>query len=224
MEEIEHMNEDIEPRAMISGVQCWCRHDETADVVDLIPNPRNPNKHPDKQVALLAKIIRAQGWRQPITVSNRSGFVVKGHGRLEAAKLLGVERVPVERQEYDSEAAEYADLIADNRIAELAEPDEGMLGELLMDTMFADFDMDLTGFEDLSDVGAFDVGEVEPPALPDGDRGPIQQMTFTLHDEQAEAVRAAIDKAKADGYGESAVNENSNGNAIAHICEVFCNG
>jgi hypothetical protein len=142
-----NVNQEIEPRAILSGTPCWCRHDDAVDVTELVPNPRNPNKHPDKQIALLAKIIRAQGWRQPITVSNRSGFVVKGHGRLEAARLLGAELVPVERQDYATEAAEYADLIADNRIAELAEPDQGMLDDLLGDTMFDGFDMDLTGFD-----------------------------------------------------------------------------
>jgi len=65
-----------------STIPVHCSHTELADVVKLIPNPRNPNKHPDKQIALLAKIIRHQGWRSPVVISNRSGFVVKGHGRL----------------------------------------------------------------------------------------------------------------------------------------------
>lgn len=106
------------------------------------------NKHPDKQIALLAKIIRNQGWRQPITVSKRSGFIVKGHGRFQAAKVLNVELVPVEYQDYETEAAEYADLLADNRIAELAEPDADMIDDLLKDAMFEDFDLELTGFTD----------------------------------------------------------------------------
>jgi hypothetical protein len=46
-------------------------------------------------------------------------------------------------------------------------------------------------------------------------------MTFTVHDEQAEDVQAAIAKAKGMGHGESAVNENSNGNALAFICQSF---
>jgi ParB-like chromosome segregation protein Spo0J len=75
---------------------------------------------------------------------------VKGHGRLHAARLLQVEGIPIEYQDYATEAEEYADLIADNRIAELAEPDEEMLAELLTDDMFADFDLDLTGFDALS--------------------------------------------------------------------------
>ena len=48
-----------------SGIAVHCAHDKLVDVVNLIPNPRNPNKHGDKQVAMLAKIIRHQGWRAP---------------------------------------------------------------------------------------------------------------------------------------------------------------
>jgi ParB-like chromosome segregation protein Spo0J len=80
---------------MISGIEAHCCFDKVVDVVDLVPHPRNPNKHDDKQIALLAKIIRSQGWRNPIVVSERSGFIVAGHGRLEAARVLNVEQVPV---------------------------------------------------------------------------------------------------------------------------------
>jgi len=61
------------------------------DIEKLVGNPSNPNKHPQKQIELPDKIIKAQGWRNPIVVSKRSGFVVKGHGRLAAARLLGLE-------------------------------------------------------------------------------------------------------------------------------------
>jgi len=134
-------------RVDASGVPVWCRHDAIVQIETVTGNPRNPNKHPDKQVALLAKIIRAQGWRAPITVSTRSGYVVRGHGRLEAAKLLQVATVPVERQDYASEAEEYADMIADNRIAELAEPDNAMMKDLLQELDTGALDMDLTGFD-----------------------------------------------------------------------------
>ena len=176
----------IEPRVHASDIPVWCRHDEIKDVTELVPNPRNPNKHPDKQIALLAKIIRAQGWRQPITVSGRSGFVVKGHGRLEAAQLLNVENVPVELQDYSTEAEEYADMIADNRLAELAEPDDDMLGDLLGDPMFDGFDMGLTGFDDeaLGDImgeeggnpGLTDPDDVPEDAPPVCQRGQIWRL------------------------------------------------
>ena len=212
-----------ESRAIASDVDVWCSFDELVDITQMIENPRNPNKHPDKQIALLAKIIKNQGWRMPITVSKRSGFIVKGHGRLAAAKLLQVENVPVDFQDYASEAEEYADLIADNRIAELAEPDTEMIADILSDTMFEDFDMDLTGF-DAEELGSFDVDEVEPPDLNDGDREPFRQITFTVHDSQFEEIEFALKKAKDSGGGESDVNENSNGNALAFLCERFNNG
>ena len=68
------------------------------------------------------------------------------------------------------------------------------------------------------------VDGIEPPELKDGDRAPFQQMTFTLHDEQAEEINAAIAKAKGEGGGQSAVNENSNGNALYFIAQRFNRG
>jgi hypothetical protein len=136
-----------------SGIAVHCAHDEIVDADELVPNPRNPNRHSDEQIRLLAKIIKHQGWRAPITVSNRSGFIVRGHGRLSAAKLLAVECVPIDRQDYASEAEEWADLVADNRLSELNEMDPVSLKELLQELdsgMLAALgaDMELTGYTD----------------------------------------------------------------------------
>ncbi len=125
-----------------------CAYDEMVDIVKVVPNPRNPNTHSDKQIELLAKIIDYQGWRVPITVSKRSGFVVRGHGRLLAAEALGLEKVPVDYQDYENEAEEWADLIADNRIAELSELDDGLLKDLIEELETSEIDLDLTGFNE----------------------------------------------------------------------------
>jgi ParB-like chromosome segregation protein Spo0J len=130
-----------------STIPVHCSHLRLADVVTLIANPRNPNKHSDKQVALLAKVIQHQGWRSPITISKRSGFVVTGHGRLAAALLLQVEVVPIDEQDFATEADEWAHLVADNRIAELADADRTMIAELLSELDAGGLDMDLTGFD-----------------------------------------------------------------------------
>lgn len=122
-----------------------CAYDEMVDVGKLIPNPRNPNKHPKKQIEMLARIIEAQGWRAPITVSNRSGFIVRGHCRLEAALFKEWTDIPVDLQDYVSEAEEWADLIADNKIAEFAEMDEDILMALLRE--FDPSMLDLTGID-----------------------------------------------------------------------------
>jgi hypothetical protein len=127
-----------------------CAHTTLADPATLRPNPANPNRHSAHQIQLLAAIIQEQGWRAPITVSKRSGLVVRGHGRLEAAILIGCERVPVDEQAYDSDAAEMADLLADNRLAELAEIDEGDLRSIIerIRESDPDFDVELTGFSE----------------------------------------------------------------------------
>lgn len=154
-------------KPLASQIPVHCAFDALADVVSLTPNPRNTNKHPDKQVALLAKVIRHQGWRAPIVVSKRSGFVVAGHGRLQAAALLQVEKVPVNFQDFATEADEHAHMIADNRIAELAETDEATLAGLLSEMRSQDVDLDLTGYqgEDVNELLAKLTVE-EPPAEP----------------------------------------------------------
>lgn len=126
-------------------VKIHCTYSDLMDVEKVIPNPKNPNKHSDKQIKMLAAIIKGHGWRAPITVSRRSGFVVRGHGRLMAAKLLGMEQVPVDLQEYDSEASEWADMIADNRIAELSEIDQDELRDLVLE-LESEIDAALLGF------------------------------------------------------------------------------
>jgi len=127
-----------------------CTFTELVDIDLLVPNPQNANKHPENQITLLAKIMKHQGWRRPIVVSKRSGFIVAGHGRLMAAKLNGWTQAPVDRQDYATEADEYADMIADNKIAELAETDNLMIVDSIKDLKLQDFDFELLGFTDLS--------------------------------------------------------------------------
>lgn len=128
-------------------IKVHCAHSDIVSIKDLKPNPKNPNTHPQGQIEILAKVIREQGWRQPIKVSNQSGYIVSGHGRYEAAIFMGADFVPVDYQDYASEAEELADLLADNRIAELAEMDEKLLAALMADIDIAGLDTDLTGYD-----------------------------------------------------------------------------
>lgn len=137
---------EAEPKAWADGVPVFCAHDAIVDVTKLVPNPKNPNQHPDNQIQLLGRIIRQAGWRQPITVSKRSGFIVKCHGRLAAALLEGMKEAPVDYQNYTTEAEEYADLVADNRIAELAETDNKLLADIFAEIDTGEIPMELTGY------------------------------------------------------------------------------
>jgi len=91
---------------------------------------------------------------------------------------------------------------------------------------FENFTFGLDGFEDIRlvndefDIGMFFIEGINAPELDDGDRTPFRQMTFTLHDSQFEIVEQAIKKAKAEGC-DTSINDNSNGNALTKIAEVF---
>lgn len=170
------MNQTAKPKAWAGDIPVYCAHDEIVKIENVQPNPKNPNQHPPEQIKLLGMIIERQGWRAPITVSTRSGCIVKGHGRLLAAKAIEATDVPIDYQNYESDEQELADLIADNRLAELAQIDNEMLVELFAEIKLdPDFDITLTGFTEdeylelLQDIGEnellMDIAEDEVPEL-----------------------------------------------------------
>lgn len=130
------------------GTPVFCSYDEVVKIDQLQPNPGNPNTHGSKQIAMLGDIIMAAGWRAPITVSKRSGLITKGHGRRMAAIHKHLSYAPVEYQEYASEAEEHADLIADNRIAELSDLSMEKLMDMIQEIDTGELPIELTGFTD----------------------------------------------------------------------------
>lgn len=116
-------------------------------IKDLKPRPNNRNKHPKEQIERLAKIIEYQGFRRPVVVSLRSGYVVCGHGRIEAAKKLKFKTVPVIYQNYESEEQEYADHVADNSLQYWAELDLSGINSDMLD-LGPELDLDMLGIKD----------------------------------------------------------------------------
>jgi ParB-like chromosome segregation protein Spo0J len=186
----------------------------------LTPYARNSRTHSDEQVAQLAASIREWGWTTPVLV-DEDGGIIAGHGRVLAARQLGMVEVPVVVARGWSDAKRRAYVIADNKLAENAGWNSELLALELGELGELGFDLDLTGFDEgeLSKITP-DVSEIGLPELASGDRQPFQQMTFTLHDAQAEQVKRAIDAAKEMGAFDGP-NENSNGNALARVCETF---
>lgn len=170
--------QNVKAKALANGVEVWCAFDELAPIETLKSNPKNPNKHPDSQIELLAKNIKYLGWRHPITVSKRSGFIVAGHGRLMAAQKLGLQIVPVDYQDFNSDADEMATLVADNRLAELSETSEDELKKILSE-LDGEIDIDLTGFSEtdaeqlLRDI---DGGEVLDEDVPEPSENPVSKF------------------------------------------------
>lgn len=124
-----------------------CSYTDLKDPLHLVPHPKNPNKHDKEQIDLLARLISFYGFRHPIIVSNRTGFIVAGHGRLEAAKKLGLKEVPVDYQDFTDDAQEYGFLVADNAIAGWSELDLAKINVDFVD-LGPDFDVDMLGIKD----------------------------------------------------------------------------
>jgi DNA modification methylase len=112
---------------------------------DLIPYARNPRTHSDAQVAQIAASIREFGWTNPVLVDGENG-IIAGHGRVMAARKLGLERVPVIELAHMSEAQKRAYVLADNQLALNAGWDDELLRLELADLSEVGFDLGLIGF------------------------------------------------------------------------------
>jgi len=113
----------------------------------LVPYARNARTHSDAQVAEIAGSIRAFGFTNPVLIAE-DGTLIAGHGRVLAARKLGMDQVPTIVLSGLSETQRRALVLADNRIAMNAGWDEELLGLELSDLQEAGFDLGLTGFGD----------------------------------------------------------------------------
>lgn len=111
----------------------------------LIPYARNAKQHSDAQVAQIAASIREFGWGAPILVDGRNN-VIAGHGRLLAARKLGLSEVPVVPLIHLTDTQRKALILADNKIGENATWDDELLALELAELQEAGFDLELTGF------------------------------------------------------------------------------
>ena len=119
---------------------------ETRQVADLIPYAANSRTHSDAQVAQIAASIKEFGWTNPILIDG-DNTIIAGHGRLLAARKLGMESVPAIVLDHLSKAQQRALVIADNKLTLNAGWDTDMLEAELKLLMEDDFDLLLTGFD-----------------------------------------------------------------------------
>ena len=120
---------------------------EQRSVSELIPYAANSRTHSDAQVAQIAASIKEFGWTNPILVSGDNS-IIAGHGRLLAARKLGVNEVPVIVLDHLSKAQQRALVIADNQLALNAGWDMDLLKAEIEDLKLSDFDIDLLGFDE----------------------------------------------------------------------------
>lgn len=136
---------------------------ETIQLAALIPYARNSRTHSDEQVAQVAASIKEFGFTNPVLIDNEGG-IIAGHGRVMAARKLGLADVPCIRLAHLTEAQKRAYIIADNKLALNSGWDEKMLALEFQDLQGMGFDLELTGF------GLDDIDELlaELDATPEG--------------------------------------------------------
>lgn len=150
-----------------------CSYDALVLLSELRPNPKNNNRHPQDQIERLAAILSYQGVRKPLIVSKQSGYLVTGHGTLEAIRSLGWDSAPVSYQDFDSPDQEYAHMTADNAIALWAELDLAAINKEIPE--LGPMDIGLLGMRDF----AVDPSE-KPPIIPDeAPRAAVVEMAVT---------------------------------------------
>jgi hypothetical protein len=117
-------------------------------ISELTPDPRNPRKHSRAQIRAIARSMEAFGFNAPILV-DKNRQIIAGHGRYEAAKLIGITQVPVVSLEHLSEAQARAYMLADNKLTDRSRWDDATLAVHLkeLSELAIDFDIEAIGFE-----------------------------------------------------------------------------
>ena len=174
------------------------------------PNPNNPRLIKDNKFKQLVKSI--QDFPQmlelrPIVI-DENNMVLGGNMRLKACIEAGLTDVPVIHAKDLTEEQKKEFIIKDN--VQFGSHDWSELANNWDVDLIQEWGLDIIGFDNVEDLG-------EGFSLPDGDKSPFQQMTFTLADEQATQLKNAIEEIKRTEeykYAETMGNENSNGNAL----------
>ena len=178
-------------------------------ISEVKPNPNNPRLIKDDKFKKLVKSIQEFPDMlnvRPIVV-NKDMIVLGGNMRLKAIKEAGHTEVAIEIVDW-TEQQQKEFIVKDN--VGYGEWDWSDLANNWDSEELTDWGVDIIGFSNVQDLG-------EDFSLPNGDKSPFQQMTFTLADEQAEQIKNAIEEIKSTEeykYAETMGNENSNGNAL----------
>lgn len=182
-------------------------------IEDLRVYENNPRKN-DKSVDLVANSIAEFGFKVPLVI-DAENTIICGHTRLKAAKKLGLEVVPCIIADDLTPEQIRAFRLADNKTSEFSDWDFNAL-EAELHALSDSIDMSEYGF-DLDTISADSFGD--DFTLPDGDKSEFCQMTFTLHEEQAQLIKYAL--SLIEDYSETFGNTNKNGNALYEIVKQW---
>ena len=184
------------------------------DINSLISAEYNPRQLKKEQYQNIKESLQRFGFVDPVIINknkDRKNIIIGGHQRVKVAKDLEYTEVPCLELDLTLDKEKELNIRLNKNVGEW---DYDILANLfdfneLMDWGFTDEDLKL-----------FDNGYDDEFVLPDGDKEPFRQITFTLSDEQYEVVEATLKKAKKNDFTDTG-NENSNGNALWWICDSY---
>ena len=178
-------------------------------IEDLKPYKNNPRNN-DKAVDFVANSIKEFGFKVPIVI-DKNNEIVAGHTRYRASKKLKLKTVPCIIADDLTDEQIKAFRLADNKVAEQSNWD---LDKLDLEIYDIDFDMSKFGFDATISEEDYDTNF----ELPANDKGEFEQITFTLHNKQAELIRYAIEIIiNNEEIEETFGNTNKNANAIYEV-------
>ncbi len=190
---------------------------ENVNINSLIPDPANARRHDDKNLKAIADSLKLFGQRKPLTVTPDS-IVVTGNGTLAAAKSLGWTEIAIARTPVGWSWEQIrAWALADNRTAELAEWDDKVLADQLLELDANGWELEELGFENLHPPTESDWEGALDGAM--SEQQEFRQWAFSLSERQYQIVHNAIKIASANA--DKTDNENSNANALTEICEKY---
>ncbi len=195
-------------------------------IKDLKSDHKNARKRTDRSATLIKESLEKFGAARSIVI-DEDNRILAGNGTIEGAKAAGIKNLRVIETDGKeiiavkriglTEEDKVGLALADNRTSDLSEWDREMLLKLSEENDLSPWFEE----EDLDALLGEGVEEADFPDLDDGEKEPFQQMSFVLHDEQVALVNEAIAKSKDFGEFTNSLNQNSNGNALARIAELF---
>jgi ParB-like chromosome segregation protein Spo0J len=192
------------------------------DLAGITPADYNPRSISAEALGRLTKSVAEFGNLSPVTLNVRTGNLVGGHQRVKCLLAMGHKETDVWCVDLPPEKEKAANLTLNNLAGEW---NEDGLADILRGLREGGVDLDVTGFSDtrLEEIlGEFNANDADMPDLKQGDFDGLHNMVFSLTDPQKALVEEAVRLAKAEGGLRD--EGNSNGNALARICERFCQG
>lgn len=189
---------------------------EDISIEKLTMYDKNAKKHEEKDISIIKESIEKFGFNDPVGVWGENNTIVEGHGRVLAAKELGIKTIPCIRLDYLSDEERRGYALAHNKTAEFSQWDFNILDAEIAELNNIDFEK--LGFE----VEKIDADDFTTDfEISDNEKSEYCQMTISLHNEQKKLIENVIKMINNDEITETFGNENKNGNAIYKVVKEW---